>query len=39
MTHSEQPCTHCAHLSVRQMLLDWAPVIAVIIDCVQWFVR
>lgn len=36
---SEQPTARYAHLSVRQVLLDWVPVVAVIIDGVLRFVR
>lgn len=39
MVHSKDLCTHCAHLSIRQMLLDWVPVIAMVIESVLRFVR
>lgn len=32
MAHSKDLCPHCAHLSARQMLLDWGPVIAMVIE-------
>lgn len=34
---SEDLCTHCAHLSVRQAVLDWVPVITMIADVVLRF--
>lgn len=33
--NSEEPCARCASLSMRQALLDWAPVLLVFIDVLQ----
>ncbi len=38
-TVNDDPCAHCAHLSIRQAVLDWVPVIMLITDVVQWFAR
>lgn len=39
MAESKEPCARCARLSMGQVLLDWVPVIPVVIKVVLLFVQ